>query len=71
LRLADEPLLDLDPIAVWLLVGFARHLTRQRWVGEVVRSMGGDLGTIGTVSAFGHPEGLEETGRVPGPEERR
>jgi hypothetical protein len=54
-----------------LIVGLARHLPRQRWVGEIVRSMGGDIGAIGTAGAFGHPEEIEQCGEVPGHEEWR
>lgn len=65
-RLREEPLFDVDPCVIWLLLAFARHLPRQRWVGEVVEGLGGDLGEISRNGAFGHPEDLAGCGRIPG-----
>jgi hypothetical protein len=69
--LDEEPLVEIDPVAIWLLVGLVRHLPRQRWVGEVVKALGGDLTAIGAAGALAHPEGVEACGRVPGHEDWR
>lgn len=65
-QLPDEGSLP-PPWATWALVGLARHLRRQLWVAEVVRSrLGGDLESLAHRGAFGHPEGVPQEGLVPG-----
>ena len=51
---------------LWTLVGFVRHERRQKWVGYVVetklKGSGHDLGAMG---ALAHPEGVEQSNKVP------
>lgn len=56
----------LDHWSLWTLVCLQRHLARQKWVGYIVESrLKGDLRQIGCAGAFGHPEALPQSGKVP------
>jgi hypothetical protein len=64
--LAPPGLLPL-PWQTWLLIGLFRHHRRQLWVGQIVTSrLGGNLDVLSTCGALGHPEGLPQSGLVPG-----
>lgn len=56
----------MDHWALWTLLSLHKHLDRQKWVGFIVESrLKGDLQKIGCAGAFGHPEGLPQSGDVP------
>jgi hypothetical protein len=56
----------LDHWALWTLICLRRHLDRQKWVGYIVESrLKGDLRKLGCAGAFGHPEDLPQSGKVP------
>ncbi len=74
-REPDAPTLDRlpppgalpPPWQTWLLVGLFRHRRRQLWVGEIVaHRLGGDLALLSAAGALGHPQGLPQSGLVPG-----
>src|SRR4051812_29391440 len=55
------------PWETWALIGLVRHRHRQLWVGEVVTTrLNGSLPEIARMGALGHPEGLSQSGLVPG-----
>jgi hypothetical protein len=66
--LAERPLTTgLDHWSLWTLASLHRHLDRQKWVGYIVESrLKADLRQIGCAGAFGHPEGLPQSGDIPG-----
>ena len=56
-----------NPWARRLLVALDDHVPRQLWVARVVAThLRGDLGLLASDGAFGHPEQLDQQGRVPG-----
>lgn len=56
-----------SPWVTWTLIGLARHLRRQLWVGEiVVERLGTDLERLARRGALGRPRGLAQFGVVPG-----
>ncbi len=73
---ADEssplPSLSVGPLPgnLWarrLLVALDDHVPRQLWVARVVAThLRGDLGLLASDGAFGHPQHLDQQGRVPG-----
>jgi len=65
--LTEPPLkTSLDHWSLWTLICLYKHLDRQRWVGYIVESrLKGDLRQIGCAGAFGHPEALPQSGKVP------
>ena len=68
LQVFTEPPLDtgLDHWSLWTLVCLHKHLDRQRWVAYIVESrLKGDLRQIGSAGAFGQPEALPQSGKVP------
>ena len=68
-QVLNEPVArtGLDHWALWTLICLRRHLNRQRWVGYIVESrLKGDLRQLGCAGAFGHPEGMPQSGKVPG-----
>jgi hypothetical protein len=63
----EEPLSSLDPIEGYVLVSLLKHERRQKWVGYLVESrLRGDGAQLARFGAFGHPEGIEQQGDVPG-----
>jgi hypothetical protein len=56
-----------SPWEAWALIGLVRHRERQLWVAEIVRGrLGGDLSALSALGALGHPEGVPQSGPVPG-----
>lgn len=66
----DAPLSRTLPCSAWdrwVLVSLYRHLTRQRFVEQVVRErLHGSPERIAQHGYAGHPEDDEGSGRVPG-----
>lgn len=63
----EEPLSSLDPLEGYVLVSLLKHERRQKWVGYLVESrLRGDGAQLARFGAFGHPEGIEQQGDVPG-----
>jgi hypothetical protein len=61
------PLTHHDPLEVYLLVSLLKHERRQRWVGLIVESrLSAEGEKLGRFGAFGHPEGIDQKGPVPG-----
>jgi hypothetical protein len=55
------------PWETWILFGLVRHRERQLWVADLIRTrLRGDPSDIGRLGAFGHPEGVKQSGSVPG-----
>lgn len=56
-----------SPWETWTLIGLTRHRDRQNWVAEIIRTrLRGDPDDLAANSAFGHPEGVPQSGPVPG-----
>ena len=56
----------LDHWQLWLLLCLSKHVARQEWVGMVVETrLRGELEKIGELGDFGHPEDIEDWGKVP------
>ncbi|MGC3990276.1 MAG: hypothetical protein QM796_11455 [Chthoniobacteraceae bacterium] len=63
---APRLLTGLNRWSLWLLIGFSRHVDRQKWIGYIIESrLQGDLSEIGRMGAFGHPEKIPQSGLVP------
>lgn len=55
------------PWETWTLIGLIRHRDRQYWVREIIQNrLRGDSAMLGAVGALGHPEGVQQSGSVPG-----
>jgi hypothetical protein len=71
-KMLSAPVLKtgLDHWSFWTLMCLRRHLENQKWVAFVVESrLQGSLSQIGGAGAFGHPEGLPQSGVVPDEED--
>jgi|GEM_PF-1068279 len=56
-----------SPWDTWTLIGLVRHRKRQYWVRDIIHNrLRGDSAALGAMGAFGHPEGVERNGTVPG-----
>lgn len=74
IRIADiedaagqQSLSSLSPLECYVLVSLLKHERRQKWVGYLVASrLRGDGAELARYGAFGHPEGLDQRGDVPG-----
>jgi hypothetical protein len=67
LRLLPEPGALPSPWEAWTLIGLARHRGRQVWVADLVRTrLRGAPSDLAAVGALGHPEGVPQSGPVPG-----
>jgi hypothetical protein len=56
-----------SPWETWALIGLFRHRERQLWVGAIIRArLGGSLLGLAKMGALGHPEGVPQSGNVPG-----
>jgi hypothetical protein len=56
-----------SPWETWALVGLVRHRRRQLWVGEVITTrLSGNLLDLARLMALGHPQGVPQSGTVPG-----
>jgi hypothetical protein len=55
------------PWETWTLIGLIRHRDRQYWVREIIQNrLRGDSAMLGALGALGHPEGVKQSGSVPG-----
>src|SRR3954447_20058679 len=55
------------PWETWTLIGLFRHRERQWWVPEVIRTrLRGDPSTVARLGSMGHPDGVKQSGTVPG-----
>src|SRR5438132_3130949 len=57
-----------SPWQTWTLIGLVRHRKRQLWVAEIIRTrLGASLTDLARLGALGgHPEGVPQSGPVPG-----
>jgi hypothetical protein len=56
-----------SPWETWVLFGLVRHRRRQLWVGEVIRTrLRGHPRELAAAGALGHPDGVPQSGIVPG-----
>ena len=56
-----------SPWETWTLIGLVRHRERQAWVAEVIGTrLKGSLPELAAAGAFGHPQGVPQSGSVPG-----
>jgi hypothetical protein len=56
-----------SPWEMWTLIGLVRHRERQLWVAEIIRTrLRGAPSDLAALGAFGHPEGVPQSGPVPG-----
>jgi hypothetical protein len=56
-----------SPWETWTLIGLVRHRERQLWVADIMRTrLRGDPSALAALGALGHPEGVEQSGSVPG-----
>src|SRR4051794_20489515 len=56
-----------SPWEMWTLIGLVRHRERQLWVADIIRSrLRGSPSDLAAGGAFGHPEGILQSGPVPG-----
>lgn len=63
----QQSLSSLSPLEGYVLVSLLKHERRQKWVGYLVESrLRGDGAELARYGAFGHPEGLDQQGDVPG-----
>jgi hypothetical protein len=67
LRSLPEPDALPSPWETWTLIGLVRHRERQFWVADIIRTrLRGAPSDLATAGAFGHPEGVPQSGPVPG-----
>src|SRR5689334_11990009 len=56
-----------SPWETWTLIGLVRHHARQLWVRDVINTrLRGDPSSLAVLGALGHPEGVRQSGSVPG-----
>lgn len=56
-----------SPWETWTLIGLVRHRKRQYWVRDIIHNrLRGDSAALGAMGALGHPDGVEQSGTVPG-----
>ena len=56
-----------SPWETWTLIGLVRHRDRQLWVADIIRNrLRGTLADLAAMGAVGHPEGVPQSGPVPG-----
>jgi hypothetical protein len=56
-----------SPWETWTLIGLVRHRARQLWVADIIRNrLRGTLSDLARMGALGHPEGVPQSGPVPG-----
>ncbi len=67
LRELPEPGVLPSPWSVWTLIGLIRHLKRQQWVAEIIRTrLQGSPETLSRLGTLGAPNGVPRSGPVPG-----
>ena len=55
------------PWETWTIIGMIRHRDRQYWVKQIIQDrLRGESGMIAGMGALGHPEGVPQSGSVPG-----
>jgi hypothetical protein len=55
------------PWQTWVLIGLVRHRERQLWVADIIRNrLRGTPADLAAIGALGHPEGVPQSGPVPG-----
>jgi hypothetical protein len=56
-----------SPWETWALIGLVRHRERQLWVADIIRNrLRGAPADLAAIGALGHPEGVPQSGPVPG-----
>ncbi|TMQ33381.1 MAG: hypothetical protein E6K70_13390 [Planctomycetota bacterium] len=56
-----------SPWDTWTLIGLTRHRERQFWVAEIIRNrLRGAPADLAAIGAFGQPDGVPQSGPVPG-----
>jgi hypothetical protein len=56
-----------SPWETWTLIGLVRHRQRQAWVAEIIgKRLGASLPGLAAFGALGHPDGVAQSGSVPG-----
>src|SRR5579864_1051576 len=67
LRPQPEPGVLPSPWDTWTLIGLSRHRERQLWAVEIVRTrLRGAPADLAAIGALGHPDGVPQSGPVPG-----
>jgi hypothetical protein len=67
LRTLPEPGTLPSPWETWTLIGLVRHRERQLWVADIIRNrLHGAPADLAAIGALGHPEGMPQSGPVPG-----
>jgi hypothetical protein len=67
LRALPDPSALPSPWETWTLIGLVRHRERQLWVETIVRTrLRGNPADLAAIGALGHPEGVRQSGSVPG-----
>jgi hypothetical protein len=67
LRGLPEPGLLPSPWDTWALIGLTRHRERQLWVAQIIRTrLQGAPADLAALGALGHPDGVPQSGPVPG-----
>jgi hypothetical protein len=67
IRLLPEPEALPSSWETWTLIGLVRHRIRQLWVADVIRTrLRGSLSDLARLGALGIPEGVPQSGPVPG-----
>jgi hypothetical protein len=56
-----------SPWETWTLIGLVRHRERQLWVADIIRTrLRGAPIDLARMGSLGHPEGIPQSGPVPG-----
>src|SRR6185369_3178557 len=56
-----------SPWKTWTLIGLVRHRERQLWVADIIRTkLRGSPSDLAAAGSFGHPDGIPQSGPVPG-----
>ncbi|HEY7152493.1 MAG TPA: hypothetical protein VH575_00905 [Gemmataceae bacterium] len=56
-----------SPWETWTLIGLVRHRQRQLWVADIIRTrLRGAPADLARMGALGHPDGISQSGPVPG-----
>jgi hypothetical protein len=67
LRQCPQPGALPSPWETWTLIGLVRHRGRQLWVADVIRTrLRGEPAALAARGALGHPDGVRQSGSVPG-----
>ena len=56
-----------SPWETWTLIGLFRHRERQYWVRDIIQTrLQGDTSRLARLGSMGHPDGVKQSGSVPG-----